>query len=249
MNNTSTDEFICLDCETTGLDTANDSIIEVAAVRFRGDTILDTFETLVDPQRTIPPESMAIHNITQEMVSGQPLIKDILPSLMEFVGSNIIVGHAITFDLTIIANEAKKNFLACPINANRYIDTLRLARLYGESPDNSLESLRKHFNITETGAHRAMNDVVVNVKVFNYLRAKYKNAEQVLKVLSKPIAMKRMPLGKHKGRSFSDIPLPYLKWAVKQKFDRDLLFSLKQEINKRHKGTNFAQAANPFSNL
>jgi len=58
-----------------------------------------------------------------------------------------------------------------------------------------------------------------------------------------------MPLGKHKGRIFSEIPVEYLRWAVNQNFDQDLMFSLKTELKKRNKGSHFGQASNPFANL
>ena len=56
------------------------------------------------------------------------------------------------------------------IEKQPFIDTLRMARLYGESPINSLERLRQHFNIAAEGAHRAMSDVIVNIEVFKYSR-------------------------------------------------------------------------------
>jgi DNA polymerase-3 subunit epsilon len=99
------------------------------------------------------------------------------------------------------------------------------------------------------GAHRAMSDVIVNMEVFKYLAKKYHSTEQILKVLSSPVLLKVMPLGKHKGRPMKEIPLEYLKWAANKDFDQDLLFSLRSEINKRKKGNSFTQSGNPFSNL
>ena len=131
----------------------------------------------------------------------------------------------------------------------RHLDTLRLARLYGESPTNSLESLRKHFNIKAEGAHRAMSDVLVNIEVFKHLSRKFKTTEEMLKRLEKPITLKLMPLGKHKGRPFREVPVEYLRWAANQSFDQDLLFSLRSELKKRKTGNQFSQAANPFSEL
>ncbi|KKM77463.1 hypothetical protein LCGC14_1369770, partial [marine sediment metagenome] len=67
--------------------------------------------------------------------------------------------------------------------------------------------------------------------------------------LEKPIALKKMPLGKHKNRPFSEIPIEYLKWAAGKDFDQDLLFSIRLEINARKKKTSFETASNPFSCL
>ena len=249
MGRTDKETFVCLDIESTGLDVENDRIIEVAAIVFTFTKTVDTYETLVDPQRSIPQESIEIHNISQEMVTGQPKIVDLLPTIYSFINRYPIVGHGILFDLKILDAEAARAGLPATLTNRTYIDTLRLARLYGESPTNSLEMLRKHFNIPAHGAHRAMNDVLVNIEVFKHLSTKFKTVEALLERLKKPIPMRAMPLGKHKGRSFGDIPVEYLRWAVRQDFDQDLLFSLKQELKTRKKGNTFRQAANPFSSL
>jgi DNA polymerase III subunit epsilon len=243
------DVFVCLDCETTGLETDRDRIIEIALVRFTFDEILETFETLIDPQMPIPAESTTIHHITDSMVKGKPKIQELLPKIFTFIGKSIIVGHGITNDISFICSAAKQHSVPCKLASHPYLDTLRMARLYGESPINSLEKLRQHFNIAEEGAHRAMNDVVVNIEVFKYLCKQFKTTEQIVNRLKSPIQLKTMPLGKHKGRTFAEIPVEYLRWAVNQNFDQDLMFSLKTELKKRNKGANFNQASNPFSNL
>lgn len=243
--------FVCIDCETTGLDPQKDKIIEVAAVLFtlKDNTPIASFESLIDPQCDIPEESIAIHHITQEMVSGMPLITHVLSDLLKVIGKYPIVGHGVTFDIDIIAAAADSAGVPHMLKNNPVVDTLRMARIYGESPTNSLEQLRKHFNIPLEGAHRAMSDVIVNMEVFKYLAKRYHSTDQILRALSSPIMMKNMPLGKHKGRPLKEIPLDYLKWAANKDFDQDLLFSLRSEINRRKKGNSFTQSNNPFSDL
>ena len=244
-----TDTFICIDCETTGLESKTDRIIEVAAVVFTEDAILDRYETLVDPEVLISEESTAIHHITNEMVVGKPKIKEVLPHVFKMLGKHIIVGHGIPFDIAFLAEAAKIHCVPNTLEKHAFLDTLRLARLYGESPTNSLEKLREHFNIAAEGAHRAMNDVVVNIEVFKYLTRKFKTTEQLTERLKKPIALKAMPLGKHKGRPFSEIPQEYLQWASNKDFDQDLLFSVRSELKRRKGGSLFHNEANPFSCL
>lgn len=241
--------FVCLDCEATGLDIQEDAIIELAAVKFTLDENLQTFETLIDPVRSIPEVTVKIHGITDAMVQGKPKIKEVLPAFLKFIEGHIIVGHGIRFDIEMLAKAGKDHQVPSHLDKQTLVDTLRLARLYGETPVNSLEMLRKHFNIATDGAHRAMNDVVVNIEVFKHLSKKFKTTKELLERLQKPIAMRTMPLGKYKGRLFKDIPMDYLTWAIHQKFDEDLLFSLKSEINKRKKAPGFSQVSNPFSSL
>ena len=241
--------FICIDCETTGLDSKNDRVIEVGVAKFTVDEILEQYEMLIDPQCEIPESSIAIHNITPDMVRGKPTLDKIIPEILAMVKRHIIIGHGIGFDVECIALAADRAGIAHTLRQNRTIDTLRMARLYGESPTNSLEQLRKHFNIAFEGAHRAMNDVIVNVEVFKFLAKRYKTTEQLFDVLSRPIQLKNMPLGPHKGRSFREIPLDYLRWAAHKDFDQDLLFSIRTELKRRKMGGGFSQAANPFANL
>ncbi|MFZ0565667.1 MAG: DUF3820 family protein [Chlamydiales bacterium] len=242
-------QFVCLDCEMTGLDIKNDRIIEVAAVRFTFSNILDQFEALIDPECPIPEASLAIHQISSEMLRGKPKIEEVLPKFLSFIGNTLIVGHAVNFDIDMLTVAAERAHIPCSLKTQRYLDTLRLARHYGDSPNNSLEKLADHFNLPKEGVHRAMNDVKLNIEVFKHLARRHKTVERLFEILSKPIKMKYMPLGKHKGRLFSEIPLQYLQWASHMDFDKDLLYSIRLELKKRKKGGGFSQAANPFAEL
>lgn len=243
------DTFICLDCEATGLTIETDEIVELAIVKFNFSEILETYETLVNPNMAIPAESMAVHNISDDMVAGKPSIQEVLPKAFDLIGNHIIVGHNIGYDISMLIEAAKRHNIPCAIDPNRKIDTLRLARLYAESPSNKLETLRKHFNIPEEGAHRAMNDVIVNIKVFKHLSKPFRTTEELTERLKSPIAMKRMPLGKHKGRLLKEVPIDYLNWAAHQKFDGDLLFSINQERRRRKRSKPFSESCNPFYDL
>lgn len=241
--------FVCLDCETTGLESKTDRVIEIAAATFTFTDTLDLFETLIDPECAIPESSIAIHHITPDMLVGKPKINEVLPLLLNFIDNYIVVGHGIQLDLAFLTAEARRHNIPCQLDRAPFIDTLRLARLYGESPTNSLERLRQHFNIEPEGAHRAMSDVTVNISVFKYLAQNFKTTEQIFERLKKPILLKTMPLGKYKGRLFNEIPQEYLEWAIKGDFDQDLRHSIHTELQKRRKGTQFSQASNPFANL
>jgi len=241
--------FICLDCETTGLDVDKDEIIEFAAIRFTFKEHLETLETLIDPKRKISEDSIAIHHITDEMVEGKPSIESKLVHFFEFVGPHPIVGHGIGFDIQMLEQAARKHNFPFPLHHNPLIDTHRMARLYGKSPTNSLEALRAHFHVDPEIAHRALSDVLVNIEVFKHLCRDYSSLEHILTTLSRPITLKEMPLGKHRGRPFREIPYEYLLWASKKDFDQDLSYSIHKELKRRRKGNQFLQEANPFKHL
>lgn len=243
------ESFTCVDLELTGLNVESDRIIEVAIAKFTFEETLSTYETLIDPEIPIPEESIAIHHITNEMVKGRPKIAEVLPKIIPLLKNEIIIGHGVAFDLLLLEKAAAASQINISFPRENVIDTLRLARLYGESPNNSLEMLRQHFNIAEEGAHRAMSDVVVNIQVFKHLAKQFRSLKELMNRLKHPIILKTMPLGKHKGRPFSEVPLDYLRWAVRQEFDQDLIFSLQSELKKRKQRTGFSQNCRPFENL
>lgn len=241
--------FVCIDCETTGLDAEHDRIIEIALARFNFHEIIQQYETLLNPEYEISERSLSIHKIQPEMLIGKPKIEEVLPFILDFIGNHIIIGHSVGFDIQLLVNAAKRNNLPCNLLARPYVDTLRLARLYGESQTNSLEKLGIHFNVPSEGAHRALNDVLLNIRVFKHLARRFQTTVEVLDVLSRPIRMKAMPLGRHKGRPFSEVPLQYLQKAAGMSYDQDLLYSIRYEINRRKKGKGFQETSNPFLNL
>jgi DNA polymerase-3 subunit epsilon len=89
----------------------------------------------------------------------------------------------------------------------------------------------------------------MNIEVFKRLAEKFPTVEGLFDRLSRPIGMKRMPLGKHKGRPFKEIPDNYLRWVAQADFDNDLLFSVRSELKRRKGGNLFSQASNPFGEL
>jgi DNA polymerase-3 subunit epsilon len=91
--------FCVLDLETTGGSTADCFITEIGAVKVRGGEIIGTFQTLVDPGAAIPPSIVLLTGISQSMVIDAPQIETVLPTFAEFVGSAVIVGHNVRFDL------------------------------------------------------------------------------------------------------------------------------------------------------
>jgi DNA polymerase-3 subunit epsilon len=116
--NVSDEVFVCIDCESTGLDPHKDRIIEIAATCFTLQKDLRSFETLVDPECEIPKTSQEIHNISREMVAGKPKIRKVLPQILELIGHHIIIGHGIQFDITLIAQEAQRANIPTTILSN-----------------------------------------------------------------------------------------------------------------------------------
>lgn len=150
--------FCVLDLETTGGSAAACDITEVGAVRYRMGEELGSFQTLVNPKSRIPPFITVLTGITQAMVVEAPPIEAVLPSLLEFIGDAVVVGHNLRFDLSFLDAAARR--LDYPPVSNRTLDTVALARrlVRGEVRNLKLASLAAHFRSPVTPNHRALED-------------------------------------------------------------------------------------------
>jgi ATP-dependent DNA helicase DinG len=155
--------YVALDLETTGLDAERDAIIEVGAVKFRADEVLDTFSTFVDPGRRIPLLITELTGIRDEDVVGAPGLHDALSRLGRFVGEWPIVGHSVNFDLSFLRRHS-------PLFENERLDTFELASvLLPHAERYSLGSLAGMLGIEMERAHRALDDARATHRLFRVL--------------------------------------------------------------------------------
>lgn len=159
-------DYVVFDLETTGVSWMKDSIIEISAVKVRQGKIVDTFSTLVDPERSIPWQASSVNGITDEMVAGAPKLTEALTDFLKFVGDEVLVGHNIhTFDMKFIYKAAEE-LLGQDVE-NDYLDTLSMARsCLPELAHHKLVDLADYFHISSEGAHRALNDCMMNQQCF-----------------------------------------------------------------------------------
>lgn len=168
------DDYTLIDIETTGGSLYFTEIIELAAIKVRDNKIVDTFDQLVNPMEEIPDDIIALTGITDEMVADAPLLQDILPSFLTFVGNDIVIGHNINgYDLNIIYDKSIELLDVC--FSNDFIDTLDLARcLCDFEPQNyKLQTICDMLGVTNHNAHRALSDVTANHECYQLMK-KYK---------------------------------------------------------------------------
>lgn len=151
--------YTVIDFETTGLSAFHDRIVEIGATHVSGMEILDTFETLINPEMTIPDEVIQIHGITNEMIQDSPKIGDVLESFLNFLGDSIIVAHNAFFDMGFLyASLNQHNY---PILYNTVLDTIQLAKAaFPNMANYRLSTLKSVLQIDIPGAHRALADSI-----------------------------------------------------------------------------------------
>ena len=152
--------FCVLDLETTGAAPPGDAITEVGAVKLRGGECLGTFQTLVNPGVGIPREITILTGITEAMVMPAPRIEAVLPAFLEFIGSAVIVGHNVCFDLRFLQSALVQT--GRPPLANRWVDTCALARrlIRDEVPNCKLGTLAEQLRLPHRPSHRALADAL-----------------------------------------------------------------------------------------
>ena len=158
--------IVSLDIETTGLDPKNDSIIEIGAVKFNGNRVLDEFSTLINPRKPINSFITNLTGITNAMVMNAPLLADVYPQLETFIGDHPILGQNVGFDISFFQRYGA-------FKANPVIDTYELAAvLMPSAPRYGLGSLCHQLGVILSEAHRAINDARATMGVYNKLYEK-----------------------------------------------------------------------------
>ena len=158
-------EYIVLDLETTGLDSINDKIIEIGAVKIQDNVVVDEFSTFVNPHITIPANISKLTNIFDKDVADAPALEEVTSDFIDFIGSSPIVGQFISFDMSFL-NENNIHFV------NQIIDTRDIAMIVLPTLSSySLASLVSHFKINNSNPHKALSDAKATANVFIQLKS------------------------------------------------------------------------------
>lgn len=181
---------VALDIETTGLHAEQDAILEVAAIKFRDETVLDTMETLIAPGRPIPYRVQRLTGITPQSIANAPAFESIAEQLKQFIDDYPVVGHSIPFDAAFLRRRGL-------MRTNPLIDTFELAAVLLPSlPSYGLDQVALALGVpVAPGRHRAMVDTVLAMKVFLALhRLLHKVDTSILKDLTDLDAPRSWPL-------------------------------------------------------
>lgn len=158
--------YTVFDTETTGLNPKEDEIISLGAVRIVNGRLLkeEAFDQLVNPERSVPEESIRFHGIQPEMLTGQPTIEPTLARFHQFAEDTVLVGHNAAFDMKMIQVKKEKTGIAF---SNPVLDTLLLsAVIQPAQTDHSIETIAKRLGIRVIGRHTALGDAMTTGELF-----------------------------------------------------------------------------------
>ena len=156
--------FVVTDTETTGTSPKSDRVIELAAVKLRDGEVIDTFQQLINPGRSIPKRITQITGISTAMVYDAPAAADVLPDYLDFLGDGIFTAHNLSFDRNFINAELGR-IGASELDVGM-LCTLRLARrLLPGLKSKGLSRLIQFYNLQVNSRHRALGDAEATATV------------------------------------------------------------------------------------
>ena len=158
--------YVVVDVETTGGSSFGpDRITEIAAVIIEHGEISRVYETLVNPQRPIPPMVTRLTNITWDMVRHMPTFREIVPQVADAIRGHVFVAHNAGFDWRFVTTEIAR--ATGERMEGRRLCTVKMARrLLPQLHRRSLDYLARHYNVEITARHRAAGDAVATARVF-----------------------------------------------------------------------------------
>jgi DNA polymerase-3 subunit epsilon len=148
--------YVVVDVETTGGSGEAHRVTEVAAVKVRDGAITDRYQTLLNPQRLIPPGITRLTGISDEMVEDAPLFADIADEFSDFMGDAIFVAHNVSFDYGFVGREYAR--LGRRFRHAKLCTCSSMRKLYPGLNSYSLAALCQRFDIELTQHHRALCD-------------------------------------------------------------------------------------------
>ncbi len=160
-------DCVVLDTETTGLDARTARLLQIGAVRIHEGHVPPSpvLEVLVDPGVPIPAAATAIHGIGNGDIAGAPRFAECAEMLAEFIGSRIVIGHTIAYDLMILGREAR--LANCEWHTPRSLDVRILAELAEPGlAQYDLDRIATTFGIRIEGRHTALGDAKATAQVF-----------------------------------------------------------------------------------
>ncbi len=156
--------YAIVDLETTGGQADKDRITEIAIAIHDGEKVIDSFETLINPERTIPYNITQITGITQEMVEDAPKFFEVAKKVVQLTEGKVFVAHNVRFDYNFLRAEFRRLGFTY---TRKLLCTVRLSRkTFPWIGKYSLGNLIKYFKIEVNDRHRAMADVIATVNVF-----------------------------------------------------------------------------------
>ena len=184
-------KYAIIDIETTGGAAAREKITEIAIVLHDGTKVIETFETLINPERSIPLYITQITGISDVMVAKAPKFYEVAKKIVTMTEGAVFVAHNVRFDYSFVQEEFRRLGYTY---TRQQLCTVKLSRqAFPGLRSYALGNLIEHFNIKTTDRHRAMADTMATVDIFEKIFLHQLNREEAHILINKGIKENRLP--------------------------------------------------------
>jgi DNA polymerase III epsilon subunit family exonuclease len=157
--------YCVIDFETTGTSPKNSRAIEIGIVKIEKLKIVDSYQSLINPNQYIPPFITSLTGIDNNDILDAPSFDEISDDIKNFIDGSILVGHNLPFDYAFLKNEFERSEIILP--TLQQVCTLKLSRsLFPKLKSKALGSMVKYFKIRHRDVHRALGDATATAKIF-----------------------------------------------------------------------------------
>jgi DNA polymerase-3 subunit epsilon len=188
------DEFVVIDCETTGLNVRKDDIVTIAAIKIRGNRILTSehFEAVVHPDREMGAEAIKIHGLRRSDVEAAPIVWKVLPSFLHFIGTRPLIGYYVDFDIAMLDKYILPLVGIELPNERIEVSRLYYERKYGDAPPNtsidlSFAAMLRDLCIPLLRQHDAFDDALMTAMMFLQLRDLTERGVRIARQRTSPV--------------------------------------------------------------
>jgi DNA polymerase-3 subunit epsilon len=201
--------YVVVDTETTGgRHGGADRITEIAAVVVRNGEIVELFETLINPQRSIPYFVSQLTNITWDMVRDAPTFDRVAPDVIRVLEGNVFVAHNAVFDWRFVTSEVSR--ATGRKLGGRRLCTVKMARkVLPQLSRRGLDHISRYYGVENHARHRAGGDAVATAKCL--IRMLSDLSDRGCETWGDLETLLRMPAVRRKKRRYSGLPTPVLR--------------------------------------
>ncbi len=170
------DEYVCFDCETTGLNVKEDEIISIGAIIIKGNKILHSkkFERFAKTTTPLSSESIKIHHIRECDITNALDIDVVIEEFLEFIGNRPLVGYFLEFDCAMINKYIKPKIGITLPNEKIEVSALYYDKMIKKYPQGNIDLrfdvIMNKLSLPRLGKHDAINDVIMTSMIFLKLK-------------------------------------------------------------------------------
>lgn len=170
------DEYVCFDCETTGLNTNKDDIISIGAVIIKNNTIIASkkFVKFIKPKTKLQIEAIKVHHIRECDLDDACDINEVAKEFLDFIGNRTLVGYYLEFDIAMINKQIKSQFgIKLPnktIEVSAVYYDYKMEAIPQGNIDLRFDTIMNDLQIPYLGKHDALNDAIMTSMMFVKLK-------------------------------------------------------------------------------